>query len=87
MAELDDGQQTGEGKGWMGRAFGKVIGMFSAGQTASKEGELNDEFLESEGGVRGLEKKRRREKYVRDGKRKGRGKKKRKEGRKRRKKK
>ena len=64
MAELDDGQQTGEGKGWMGRAFGKVIGMFSTSQTGLKEGELNDEFLEPGGGVRGSEKKRRRDKYV-----------------------
>ena len=66
MAASDGGHTNGEGGGWMGRAFGKVIGIFSTNQNGSKLEDENGADLDLEVPARGQDKKRRRGEYVKE---------------------
>lgn len=64
MADTEASPQENGGSGWMGRAFGKVMGMFTPSANAQKMMDLLPEDADDDLAVRRQDKKRGREEYV-----------------------
>ena len=64
MADTEASPQENGGSGWMGRAFGKVMGIFTPSANAQKMMDLLPENADDDLAVRRQDKKRGREEYV-----------------------